>query len=82
VPSRGWLVGVWLSLYGSTTMLVARVAYWSSRRTHSYSFDRQPLPGGEDARVEGHEHRIQGRRGGLPGALGGRVDGPLAAKGL
>ena len=28
--------------------------------------------------VEGHEHRVEGRRGGLAGTLGGRGDGALA----
>jgi hypothetical protein len=35
------------------------------------------VSGREGARVERHEHRIQGRGGRPPGALAGGVDGPL-----
>jgi hypothetical protein len=39
---------------------------------------RWPLSGWEGARVEGHEHRVQGRRGRLAAALAGGGNGALA----
>jgi hypothetical protein len=68
----------WLSLYNSTTTLAPRVAYCSSRRTHSYSSAGDRSRAGRAPGVEGRKHRVQAWGGRLAAALAGGGDGPLA----